>query len=1244
MYIFPRNRRDIAQKVMAKCLCRKDPKKPSTDPFSQFSVLAQLSMWWSRPYLVPTGQITPSFISSLSLSVDIKHYSDRLLEAWTLEEQQPDASFSRVLRRVFVGKYLWYMVPFLLMACGQLGVAVALRFLVQGLSDSTSRTCYILAAVYSVITLLAICMVNQGFLRGMVLGSIIRASICAVLYEKALTLNSKDLSKPEINAKLTHLIGSATDVFDLLPSTMFLFVTPFFVVISTPILWYFVGPAGLIAEAAALFIAPIKWYMTKCVSKLKKNTTELTESRIHFTQSLLEGIKSIKMYALEPQLLAEIETLKGQEHREHLHMNYLRNFTTTFLISGGLIVMLVLLVTMVGLERELNPADIFGAMSILMLMNSWVNDHMSWGFDVTTWIGFLMASTTEVMKIAPDLEKRKFFPHGHLVAISCENASAAWTSSKQPENDIRNQEMQDAAEIELLEKNTSTNILERVNVQIEAGKLCVVIGNVGSGKSSFLALLAGVLKCSSGSVQIQQSVAYVENEAWIVPGTVKENITLGQKLEERLYKEVVEMCSLEADFEQFPAGDMTVVGDKGSTLSGGQKTRISLARAVYQNKDIYLLDDPLSAVDAHVGAHIFNKCLLEGLKGKTRVLVTNQHSFLPQADLILIFRSGKLVKAGDYADITSSTDFQAEIAEVLANPSSSGTTQPSNLPDSAAKDVGEHVGKIAEEAEIGSVPLSIYLNYFLLFFKSRWVLLLIALLVGFVHAVYLGTSYWVSYWTSQSESEQEESLYPAVLAGIVAAVVLTCVLRNVVLMGGMARANLTLHNQALRGVAHTSLSFFDFNPVGRILSRFTKDCWVMEDLFLKFYSDLLMFLCFLGSYMIAMVITLPYNLPVMVVVCVLAVLDIRRFVPPTRQFKRLELGLKGDILGQLATSIGGITTIRTLSLSEQFKGNFIELVSRYFQTNFCYFGNIQTFQAIMEVVGILFVTLNAFTSVIMRDSLSPAIAAVNFSFAVMINITMGAFTTFYVHTGSFMISGHRLYEYTQLPREGDMHPEVPLQITQGSVEFRAVDLRYSPELPLALNHLSCTISGGSKVGLIGRTGSGKSSIIQTLFRLREICGGVISIDGQDISKVELKSLRSQLNTIPQSPLLFQGNVMDNLSTFGLYSSPEVETALQEVGLEARGPASELSTGQRQLLCLARAFLRKTQIVLFDEPTGNIDPNTQDFIVQQVKRRFATQTVMTIAHRLKTVMECDTVIVLANLANFGVTTAMPEFSV
>lgn len=1190
--------------IMAEsCLVGKEPKRPSKDPFARFNILAQISMWWARPYLIPASQVNSTFISDLPQSVDVKHYADCLSQEWAKEAKKSQRpSFYRVLKQVFWMKYVWYMLPFALMACGQLGIAVALRFLVKGLADWSDKNCYILALVYSVVTLCAICMVNQGFLRGMVLGSMIRASISVVLYEKALTLSSKELSKPEISAKLTNLIGSATDIFELLPATMFLFITPFFVVISTPILWYFVGPAGLIAEAVALLMAPIKWYMTKCVSKLKKNSSELTESRIQLTQALLEGINSIKMYAMESQLLGEIEALKGREHKEHQHMNLLRNFTTTFLISGGLIVMLVLLVAMVGLDEELNAANIFGAMSILFTMNSWVNDHMSWGFDLRTWIWHLMESATEVMKLAPDIEKRTFFPPGHPIAVVCSNASATWAAPQGPEPSPKTEQ-------------GPVLVLNNVDLQVEVGKLCVVIGSVGSGKSSFLSLLAGVLKCSSGSVQIQRSVAYVENEPWLVPGAVKENITLGRELDEELYEKVLDMCSLRADLEQFPAGDKTLVGDKGSTLSGGQKARLALARAVYQDKDVYLLDDPLSAVDANVSAHIFNRCILEGLRGKTRILVTNQHSLLPQADIILVFRNGTLVREGDYEDIA---------IDMQASPVSAKAVQPS---DSDEKEVGNFVGQIAEETEVGSVPLSIYINYFLFFFKSRWALLAVALVVGLVHLLYLGTSYWVSYWTAQSESEQQESLYPDVLAGIVGAAIIICILRNVLLMGGMAGANLTLHNQALRGVTHTTLSFFDFNPVGRILSRFTKDCWVMEDLFLKFYSDLLMFMCFLVGYMVAMVVTLPQNLPAMAVVCVLAVLDIRRFVPPTRQFKRLELSLKGDLIGQLGSSIGGLTTIRTLDLFELFKGNFTRLVSSHFQTNFCYYGNIQTFQAIMEVVGTLFVILNAFTSVIMRDTLSPSVAAVNFSFAVMINITMGAFTTFYVHTGSFMISGHRLYEYTRLPSEADPHTEMALQVSKGDIEFKAVDLCYAQGLPLALNHISFQITGGSKVGLIGRTGSGKSSILQSLFRLRETCGGVISIDGTDISKVGLQSLRSQLNTIPQSPLLFQGNVSDNLTSFGTYSSAEVETALKEVGLEAIGPASELSTGQRQLLCLARAFLQKTQIVLFDEPTGNIDPSTQDFVVQQVNRRFEHQTVVIIAHRLKTVMDCHTVFVL-----------------
>jgi len=1173
------------------------------DPFKGFSLLEQLTMWWARQYRVPPSQATLAFVKVQSPALDVEYWADLLSKAWTEEQEKSGASFYRVVKRVFWRKYFRYLFPFLLMACGQLGIAVVLCSLVRSLADSSesNAACYVLAAVYSVATWLSVSMVNQGFLRGMVLGSAIRAAVSLVLYEKALTLNSRSLSQS--SAKLVNFLSTGMDMLDMLPSTMFLLVTPFFVVISTPVLWWLAGPAGLVAEATVLLIAPAKWYMSKWVAKLKKNTTELTETRIKYTQSLIEDIKSIKMYCLEPQLLIQIQALKAQEHRENLHMNKLHNFTSTFVISGGLVVILVLLVMQTALGEDRSAATVFAAMSILFTMNSWVNAHMSWGLVVSSWLQQLMRNVTDYMRLPPDCEERTFLPNSSSVDVSCQGVSATWDSSHTNVAD-------------------SDLVLKDLNVEIPQGQVCMVIGNVGSGKSSFLSVLAGVLKCTAGSVQIRQSIAYVPNEPWIIAGTVKDNITMGEYLLESIYEKTVKMCGLEPDLQQLAQGDMTLIGDKGSTLSGGQKTRIALARAVYSNQEVYLLDDPLSAVDAHVSAHIFHNCIVQGLRGKTRILVTSQHFLLPQADLILVFRNGRLLCSGKYEDLKTSEVCRAELTESFSASSPFPLERP--IEQKMAVNCAE---KIAGEQEIAAVPLSVYLWYFHLCFKSVWAKLGLLLVMICVHGLYLGSSYWVSYWTSQSESEQQERLYPSVLACLVAAVILTCILRNTWLMGGMARANLALHNQALEGVTHTETAFFDTNSVGSILSRFTKDCWVMDDLFIKFCSDLLISAFFLLGYAVAMAATLQENLPGLVLLLVLTGRTVLRYAPSARQFKRLELDLKGTTVELVTSTISGLNTIRSLNYVKSFRSQFSRQMSLYFTTAFCYYGNIQTFQAIMEALGVLFVSMNALFSVALRDSLSPSVAAVNFSFAVMINITMGAFTTFYVHTGSFMLSGFRLYAYTQLPRENDEYSEFPLRITKGDIEFKAVSLRYGANLPLALHRISFQVPGGSKVGLIGRTGSGKSSIMQVLFRLREICSGTILIDRQDISEVGLESLRSQLNNIPQSPLLFQGNVFDNLASFGSYSQTEIEAVLYDFNLDARGAASELSTGQRQLLCLARAFLRHTQIVLFDEPTGNIDPNTQDFVMRQMKKRFAAQTVVVIAHRLQTVMECDTVLVL-----------------
>ena len=1203
-----------------------EKRSSSTDPYSSYSLLSQLTLWWGRSSRVPADTINVEFVKSLPTVVSIKTLAERLSAKWNEEVTKRKPDFGRALVRQFWRKYFWYMIPFILMACGQLAVAVTMTFLTRALADSSASdsTCYLLALAYSLVTLLSACMITHGFQRALALGSLIKMSISTVIYNKTLTLSSQNLSKPEVHAKLTHLLGSDLDVFDVLCVTMFLFITPFFVVISTPVLWYLVGPAGIVAEVVTLCTMPAKWYLNKCVSNLTEKCPDFAESRIKSTQSLIEGIKSIKMYSIETPLVHEIQGLKAEEHKGHLLTNILRNFTATFLVSGGQIVTLVLLTVLIALDEELIAADIFGAASILFSMNMWANFHMSWGLELMITLRTLMRNITEIMLIPSDNEERQFILKSHDVVIKCENVTATWNDSKEhKESDVVGSELVDLRTSEIADVPL---VLTDLNVSIRRGQLCMVIGTVGSGKSSLLQVLAGVLKPVTGTVHITNSVGYVESEPWIIAGTVKDNITLGHMLIPEMYDRVVDVCGLRTDLEQFPQGDQTLIGDTGSNLSGGQRARIALARAVYHDKDVYLLDDPLSAVDANVGAHIFNKCILEQLRGKTRILVTNQHKLLPHADVILVFRSGKLVVAGQYSAIKDTAEFQASVIGSVSTHIDSKETNAAKSSE-GGEEKAEYVNEIMEEKEEGSVPISVYIHYFLLFFKSKLGLLVLFLVILLVHAVYLGTSYWISYWTEQGTSEQQANMYPAVLAGFVVTTILACVLHNLMLLGGMSRANLSLHNQAIQAVTHTDLSFFDLNPIGRILARFTKDCWVMEELFLRFYSEEITLFFFLIGYMLAMVVTVPQNLPVMVAVFVLVVLDIRRYVPSTRKFKRVELSIRGDIIGHLNTSIRGITGIRIFGLFDHFTDKFDQLLSAYFQSNFCYSGNIQTFEIVMELIGVLFVTINVFISVILRESISPSVAAVNFSFTVMINIALDTFAFYYVHAGAFMISGHRLYEYTKLREEKDEHTETQLQVTNGDIEFRAVDMRYHSSQPLVLNHTSFFIPGGSKVGLIGRTGSGKSSILQTLFRLREITSGAILIDGVDISQVSLVSLRSQLNSIPQHPLLFHGSVLDNLTMYGTYSIPDAEKALHDVGLEARESVYTLSTGQKQLLCLARAFLSKAHIVFFDEPTGNIDPKTQDFVVDLVKRRFQGHTVITIAHRLKTIMDNDRVMVL-----------------
>lgn len=1204
------------------------------DPFHDISLLSQATMYWARPYLVPDQQANESFVNSLASPVDLESHAERLQLAWDRQAVLPHPSFFQAVAQVFGRKYLWYMLPFVIMAFGQLGIAVAINLLTETLKreEDSMAIGLGLAGLYSAVSLITVCAVNQGFFRGQVLAGLIRASVFKVIYDKALQLPARQLTSEKVSARLSNLVASELDIIEFLNSTWYLFITPLFIVIATPVVYWLIGPAGLAGVAVVLLFLPLKSYLTKFVSRFRTNSTNLTEQRLKATQSLIEGVKSIKMYAWEPRLLKQIRELKRLEYKEHSNMNILRNMTNTFFISGGSIIMLITLAVYVYLGNELIAGRIFGAVGILLSMNNWVTGITSWGIDVAVWYQTLFRNITEFMSLPEQTEERHLLVSGCQPSVEIADFYASWSQ--------RLGSQMQASQVELARRRPSLgqgedspngpkSVLQGVNLTVKKGELVIIIGVLGSGKSSLLSALSGDLKIMEGRVEISSSLAYVTQEPWVISGSVKENITLGAAMDDVRYWKAVDMCGLRADFNQMPKGDLTFIGDRGSTISGGQKARISLARAVYRNKEVYLLDDPLSAVDAHVGLHIFNECIVKGLKGCTRLLVTHHHKYLPHADRVVIFKDGKVLLQGTYEEVRDSEELQSVLsASGPKNPDQDPVKTMRSRSRSSLADL-EFSHDIEEEKEVGSVPASVYLRYFLLFFRYKSILCLLFLLVALLQAVYLSSSYWVSYWAVQTPEDQKDLRFVYGLAIIICVLMVISVLRNYFIMEGMALGNVKLHNLALEAVAATDLSFFDVNPQGRILSRFTKDVAVVEDLLLRYLSDFIMLAGLLISYMVALIVTTPLNIVIMLVVLVFGVKIARRFVPPTRNFKRLELATKADLVGLISSTISGIPTIRSLDLAAHFQARFARAVAVNFKTWFCFFVNQRTFQVLNDFLGMLFLSLNAFTCVLLKGAVPADVLAVGFSFTVLVISYLGWFSDVYINVGNFMISAHRLFQYTELQPEQDPHPTQPLQVSKGQITFQDVCLRYAPHLDLALRGLDFRIEGGTKTGIVGRTGAGKSSLLLALFRLKSLDGGQIFIDGQDISLVSLKSLRSQISVIPQSPLLFHGDVRKNVDPTDSFSPIQVDQVLHELQLlaEASAEAHQLSAGQKQLLCLARILLRNSQILICDEATGSIDPKTEDFVQSMMRSRLQSKTVVTIAHRLKTVQNCDLVVVL-----------------
>uniref|UniRef100_A0A8D0UWB6 Multidrug resistance-associated protein 1 n=1 Tax=Sus scrofa TaxID=9823 RepID=A0A8D0UWB6_PIG len=1158
-----------------------------------------------------------------------------------------EPSFLRALMATFASSFLLSICLKLIQDLLSFVNPQLLSILIRFISNPAAPTWwgFLVAGLMFVCSVMQTLILHQYYHCIFVMGLRFRTGIIGVIYRKALVITNSVKRESTVGEIVNLMSVDAQRFMDVVPFLNLLWSAPMQIILAMYFLWQNLGPSVLAGVALMILLIPLNG-----VEQMK-----FKDSRIKLMSEILGGIKVLKLYAWEPSFLKQVEGIRQNElklMRQVAYLHAISTFIWVTLITLGVYVS-VDENNVLDAEKAFVSVSLFNILKIpLNMLPQLISNLAQTSVSLKRIQHFLSQD-----ELDPQCVERKTITPGYAITVN--NGTFTWAQDMPP-------------------------ALHSLDIQVPKGALVAVVGPVGCGKSSLVSALLGEMEKLEGKVYMKGSVAYVPQQAWIQNCTLQENVLFGKALDPKRYQQALEACALLADLEVLPGGDQTEIGEKGINLSGGQRQRVSLARAVYSDADIFLLDDPLSAVDAHVAKHIFDQVIgPEGvLAGKTRVLVTHGISFLPQTDFIIVLADGQVSEVGTYTallqrdgsfanflrnyapddtkdhqeaddkedeevlliedtlsnhtDLTDNEpityEVQKQFMRQLSAMSSEGEGQGRPVPrrrvGTAEKVVQEAEAKPSrvltqeEKAETGTVKMSVYWDYAKAVGLSTT--LFICLLYGGQSAAAIGANVWLSAWTDEAAMNGQQNntshrlgVYAALglLQGLL--VMLSAVTMAV---GGVQAARL-LHQALLHNKMRSPQSFFDTTPSGRILNRFSKDIYVIDEVLAP--TILMLLNSFYNS--ISTLVVIVASTPVFAVVVVpLAVLYLfvqRFYVATSRQLKRLESVSRSPIYSHFSETVTGSSVIRAYGRSQDFEAINNVKVDTNQKSCYPYIASNRWLGIRVEFVGNCVVLFAAVFAVTGRNSLSPGLVGLSVSYALQVCRVWGAATG----SAPWVVEGNR-------PPAG--------WPPRGEVEFRNYSVRYRPGLELVLKNLSLQVHGGEKVGIVGRTGAGKSSMTLCLFRILEAAEGEIRIDGLNVADIGLHDLRSQLTIIPQEPILFSGTLRMNLDPFGTYSEEDMWRALelshlhsfvssQPAGLEFQCSegGENLSVGQRQLVCLARALLRKSRILVLDEATAAIDLETDDLIQATIRTQFEACTVLTIAHRLNTIMDYTRVLVL-----------------
>ncbi|XP_057951109.1 ABC transporter C family member 10-like [Malania oleifera] len=1212
-------------------------------PFATAGLFSRMSFWWLNP-LMKKGRgktLVDKDIPKLREIDQAESCYSQFLEQFNRQKQTESSSQPSILRtivlchwkEIFVSGF-FALIKILTVSAGPL-LLIAFIEVAEGKEDFKYQG-HVLATSLFFAKIIESLSERQWCFRSRLIGLKVRSFITAAIYKKQLKLSNAAKMKYSVGEIMNYVNVDAYRIGELPFWFHQTWTSSLQLCIALTILFRAVGLATIAALLMIILTVICNIPLAKLQHKFQTKLMAAQDKRLKASSEALVHMKVMKLYAWEIHFKNVIENLREVEYKWLSAVQLQKAYNGFIFWSSPVLVSAATFGACYLLNVPLYAANVFTFVATLRLVQEPVRSIP----DVIASIIQAKVAFTRIVRFleAPELQSANEQQNCNVKNINSsiliESAIFSW------------------------DENISMPTLRNLSLEVRPGEKVAVCGEVGSGKSTLLAAILQEVPNIQGIIQVSGKIAYVSQSAWIQTGTIQENILFGSTMDAQRYEETIERCSLAKDLELLPFGDLTEIGERGVNLSGGQKQRIQLARALYQDADIYLLDDPFSAVDAHTATSLFNEYIMGALSRKTVLLVTHQVDFLPAFESVLWMSNGQILLAAPYHQLlASSQEFQDFInahKETVGSERHSGVTSEyrhktsaveikttHNIVHSSKASIDHQLIK-QEERETGNTgfkPYILYLNQKkgLLFFS----------MASICHLIFVLGQISQNFWMATSIENRNVSSLELIVVYLLIGLASTAFLlfRSFCLVALGLQSSKSLFSKLLNSLFRAPMSFYDSTPLGRILSRVSSDMSIvdLDVLFSIIYTAASTINAFVNLGVIAVVTwqVLFVSIPMVFLVTHLQ----RYYLASAKELMRINGTTKSMVANHIAESVAGAMTIRAFKEEHQFFVKNLNLIDTNAGSLFHSFAANEWLILRLAALCAVVLSSSAFCMILLPPgTFSSGFVGMALSYGLSLNISIVFSIQNQCTLANYIISVERLNQCMHIPSEAlevieGHHPPQNWPVV-GKVEIHDLQIRYRPNAPLVLRGITCTFEGGHKIGIVGRTGCGKTTLISALFRLIEPAGGKITVDGLNISTIGLHDLRSRFGIIPQDPTLFNGTVRYNLDPLSRHSEQEIwevlrKCQLQDAVKEKKEGLNSLvmeegwnwSMGQRQLFCLGRALLKRSQILVLDEATASID-NATDLILQKtIRSEFTDCTVITVAHRIPTVMDCTMVLAI-----------------